>query len=516
MAVSCQRYLPKSSTSPTKLAHLFLLVIFGIGVATTQGVFPSLAAQAATPAPDKPGELTPGEMQADFDWMRAMLEEVHPGVYRYSTKAEMDRMFRAQRAKLNHSMTEQEFMMVASETVANIRCGHTKVSLDDATQAVMEKARKLPLQALVQGRRLMVVTNDTPDDRTIRPGMEVVEINGHKVADIIRRLWPQISADGDIETGKAHDLGGGRFAQYYWILFGDADGFTIKARDIGGSRVTAKLAGVTDAERNTNRNPVNLALLENVGKLMNWSHDNQALRFLKDPDVAEIRIRYFIGNDYPAWVENTFKTLREKGTKSLIIDLRGNGGGDDMYSAMLVSYLTDKPFRFYDRIHVNTIDPSFKEQLEWSADFDRRLHEYTTPDPAGGYLLTAKMHSGLAEQSPGKYPFLGKVFILIDGGSFSGAADVCAVVHHLKRATFIGEETGGGYYGNNSGSMPTVTLPNSKLRIRLPLYEYWNAVPGYAGLRRGTLPDHEVPLRLSSVLRGVDEQLDLALKLAGN
>jgi hypothetical protein len=38
--------------------------------------------------------------------MRAMLEEVHPGVYRYSTKAEMDRMFRAQRAKLNHSMTE--------------------------------------------------------------------------------------------------------------------------------------------------------------------------------------------------------------------------------------------------------------------------------------------------------------------------------------------------------------------------------------------------------------------------
>jgi PDZ domain-containing secreted protein len=97
-------------------------------------------------------------------------------------------------------MTEQEFMMVASETVANIRCGHTKVSLDDATQAAMESARKLPLQVLVQGRRLMVVTNDTPDDRTIRPGMEVIEINGHKVADILRRLRPQVSAEGDLHN----------------------------------------------------------------------------------------------------------------------------------------------------------------------------------------------------------------------------------------------------------------------------------------------------------------------------
>jgi len=516
MPASIQMYLPKSFTSSTKIAHFFLLAIIGLGGATAHGLFPSLAVQAATAAPSKTGELTPAEMQADFDRMRAMLEEVHPGVYRYSTKAEMDRMFRVQRAKLNHPMSKQEFMMVASETVASIRCGHTKVNLDDATQATMEKARKLPLQVLVQGRRLTVITNDTPEDATIRPGMEVVEINGHKVADVLRRLRPLVSADGDIETGKAHDLGGGRFAQYYWLLFGDADLFTIKAKNVDGSRVTAKLAGVTDAERKANRNPVNTVLLENVGKLMNWTRDNQALRFLKDPDVAEIRIRYFIGDNYPAWVENTFKTLREKGTKSLIVDLRGNGGGDDMYSAMMVSYLTDKPFRFYDRIHVNTIDPTFKDQLGWSADFDRRLHEYTTPDPSGGYLLTAKMHPGLAEQAPGKYPFLGKVFILIDGGSFSGAGDVSAVVHHLKRATFIGEETGGGYYGNNSGSMPTVTLPNSKLHIRLPLYEYWNAVPGYAGLRRGTLPDHEIPLRISSVLRGVDEPLDLALKLAGN
>jgi hypothetical protein len=88
------------------------------------------------------------------------------------------------------------------------------------------------------------------------------------------------------------------------------------------------------------------------------------------------------------------------------------------------------------------------------------------------------------------------------------------VIHHLKRATFIGEETGGGYYGNNSGLQTIVTLPNSKARLRLPMYEYWNAVPGYDGRRRGTLPDYLVETKASNLLRSVDEQLELVLKLA--
>ena len=106
--------------------------------------------------------------------------------------------------------------------------------------------------------------------------------------------------------------------------------------------------------------------------------------------------------------------------------------------------------------------------------------------------------------------------MLIDGGTFSTAADFCAVAHHLKRATFIGEETGGGYYGNNSGLGAMVTLPNSKFQVRVPMSEYWNAVPGYEGKRRGTLPDYAVQTTTAGVLTGEDEQLNRALKLAEN
>lgn len=457
--------------------------------------------------------LTAAQTQADFDLMRKALEEAHSGLYRYSSKAEMDRMFEAERAKLTGPLARTEFLPVLMETLAQIRCGHTGLMPDESTQKELAGARMFPLRIAIEGRRLLVQSNDTPDDETIRPGMEITEINGQKSIDILNRILPRLAADGDIETGKRARLQR-TFGQNYWLFVEKTEEFTVKARDAAGPGVTSKLRGVVDADRkkNSTANSLNAGLQAGIAKLQ-WSSENLALRFLKDPEIAEIRIGGFGGSNFPHWMEETFRTLGEKGTRALIIDLRGNGGGADMLGAMLVSYLTDKPFRYFDHIDVKTINPSFKEHSDWSGN-EARLREGMTVNPAGGFLVTAKLHPGVGEQPPGKYPFRGKVFVLIDGGTFSTAADFCAVTHHLKRATFIGEETGGGYYGNNSGMQTIVTLPNSKMRIRVPMYEYWNAVPGYEGKRRGTRPDHVVETKIANLLRGVDEQLELALKLA--
>jgi len=409
-------------------------------------------------------------------------------------------------------MTKLEFLAVVAETLAKIRCGHTGANSDSETQATVANAQMFPLRVLIEGQRLMVVSNDTPDNQTISPGMEILEINGRKSSDIINRILPLMATDGDVETGKRMRIQN-NFARYYWLLVEQVGEFTVKARDAAGKTVTARLAGVKEPDREKSQNPVNAEARASIARL-EWSRENLSMRFLKDPDVAQIRIRGFGGQAYPKWIEDTFKTLRDKGTRFLIIDLRGNGGGADMYGAMLASYLTDKPFRYFDHINVKTISPSFKEHTDWRAEREGQLREGMTPNPAGGFFVTAKLHPGVAEQPPGKYPFLGKVFVLIDGGTFSTAADFCAVAHHLKRATFIGEETGGGYYGNNSGMQVMLTLPNSKMRVRVPMYEYWNAVPGYDGKRRGTRPDYSVETKAANLLRGVDAQLDFALKLA--
>jgi len=450
-------------------------------------------------------------MQADFDLMRKALEEAHTGLYRYSTKAEMDRSFDAQRAKLNREMTDAQFRAFLVETLAYIRCGHTSVSPSASLQTALSTVPKFPLRVRLEGTRLFVLLNHTPDNGTIIPGMEILEINGKTPGEIVGRILPKLPADGDIESGKRFHLQR-NFHNFYNILVEQATEFTIKARDAAGKVITAKLPGVLDTERK-DQNVVNRSANENLAKL-EWSRENVSMRFLKIPEIAQIRIRGFNGRDYPPSIENSFKTLKEKGTKTLIVDLRGNGGGADMFGAMLVSYLTDKPFRYFDHINVKSLSPSFKEFSDWKTEREGELKNGVQANPKGGYLVTARLHPGVAEQPPGKYPFTGKVFVLIDGGTFSTAADFCAVIHHLKRAEFIGDETGGGYYGNNSGMQTIVTLPNSKARVTVPMYEYWNAVPGYDGKRRGTKPDHVVETKAADLLRGFDQQLDRALKLA--
>ena len=100
----------------------------------------------------------------------------------------------------------------------------------------------------------------------------------------------------------------------------------------------------------------------------------------------------------------------------------------------------------------------------------------------------------------------------LDGGTFSTAADVTAVLRSLNRATFVGEESAGAYVGNTSGLNALVVLPNSRLRTSVQMYGYVNAVkPAASG--RGTIPDYVVPRTTSDILRGADEGIVKAIEI---
>ena len=287
MRKTWQHFSPGAALLIRKLQRVAALVTLSCSLLGAASPLTASAIEAGAEA------LTPAQTQADFDLMRKALEEAHSGLYRYSSKAEMDRMFDAERAKLNRSLTSAEFMPILMETLAQIRCGHTGLTPDEGTQKELAGARTFPLRLAIEGRRLMVQSNDTPDDGTIRPGMEIIEINGQKSADLLNRILPRLAADGDIETGKRVRLQR-NFGQNYWLFVEKTEEFTVKARDAAGASVTSKLRGVVDADRkkNSTANPMNAELQAGIAKLQ-WSGENLALRFLKDPDIAEVRIGGF-------------------------------------------------------------------------------------------------------------------------------------------------------------------------------------------------------------------------------
>ncbi len=493
---------PGTGRCPYPLAVLRAFVL--VWIVLEFGTNATAAGRASSVTSDN---VSPDQPLADFDFMRKVLEEAHPGLYRYATATELDRKFAAQRAKLSQPMAKSGCYETFAETLGLVKCGHTSINPDETAMQGWQTARRFPLRVMIEDGRLIVLSNDTPDNQTIAPDMELLEINGHLVPELLRRFARIESSDGAIQTSKWVHIQRG-FAMYYWFLVEQPDSFFVKAKAADGQLLEVKLAGLTRDELGKSENPVNARIRAGMKKI-DWTQDDLAWRFLRQPDLAELRIRSFNGDNFPHWVDAIFKTLAEQGTRTLIIDLRGNGGGPDMHGAMLVSYLMDRPFRYFDHIIAKTIDPSFKAQADWSEERTRELSRETIPGSSGEFQVK---HAGLAEQAPGKYPFRGKVIVLIDGGVFSTAADFCAITHHLGRATFVGEETGGGYGGNNSGAFVHVTLPNTHFQIRLPLYGYWNAVGGDNG--RGTVPDHKVMTKVASLLRGVDEPLEMALKLA--
>jgi C-terminal processing protease CtpA/Prc len=325
---------------------------------------------------------------------------------------------------------------------------------------------------------------------------------------LLNVLLPKVAGDGFIETGRRTRLAR-NLAQLHWLFVEQARSYAVTLRDITGRTISAVLPGIIERERPTIVNPVNATLTANLARL-DGPPGNVALEFLDDPALARLRVRAFAGQGFPAALDTAFSSLRDKGTRALILDLRGNGGGVDEYGALLVSYFVDRPFRYFERIKVTTIAPSFATWLPRTFD---AMRAGTVADPAGGYLVTAAQHPGVAEQQPSGHPFLGKLLVLIDGGSFSTTADVAAQLRSRRRAIFVGEETAGTYEGNTSGLNALIVLPNSRLRLKVMMYGYWNAVQPQDG-GRGIIPDHVVPSRTTDLLRGVDSALEFARTLA--
>jgi hypothetical protein len=99
-------------------------------------------------------------------------------------------------------------------------------------------------------------------------------------------------------------------------------------------------------------------------------------------------------------------------TDALVIDLRNNGGGDPATVALLASYFFDQ------RTHLNDIYDRPKDATT----------EYWTADTLAGT----------------KYGGSKKVYVLVSHDTFSGGEDFPYTLQALKRATIIGETTGGG------------------------------------------------------------------------
>jgi C-terminal processing protease CtpA/Prc len=105
----------------------------------------------------------------------------------------------------------------------------------------------------------------------------------------------------------------------------------------------------------------------------------------------------------------------------------------------------------------------------------------------------------------------GEVYILSGGNSFSASTLVMKALRPQANVTIVGEESGGAAYGNNAWLIPDVTLPNTGVRFRLPLFRLVidkNEQKGY-----GVQPEVFVPPTVPAILRNADYKLEKTIEL---
>jgi len=454
--------------------------------------------------------LTRAQMETDIDALIAALKEAHGGLYRFTSSAELNAWFASSRQKIPASASRIQFANLLREAIAPVRDGHNRLEYDEQTMTQLNAAPLLPFRVLFEGQRIMVLFNDTRDDQQVKPGTEIISINGSPAAEILNRMLSRMTCDGFIETGKRRVLER-TFHTQYWLQVDPSSRFELRCKSTEGKEFTTTLDGITNADRLTarNANPVNAVALKSV-YLPGTQPENIAISFSADSKTATLRIRGFEGGDFRQQLDAAFASAREKGSTGMILDLRGNGGGVDMDGAYLVSQFASRPFRYFDHIKIMTLDPSF---TTWKTDTYSDLKEGTTKAEDGTYRVLPRLHPGVGEQQPVAHPFSGKLIVLIDGNTFSTSADVCAALRGLNRGPFVGEETGGTAEGNTSGLNATVKLQHSGIKLRVQMYGYWNAVKAERG--RGTLPDIAVERKAVDLLNGRDLQLTKAREMLG-
>jgi C-terminal processing protease CtpA/Prc len=331
-------------------------------------------------------------------------------------------------------------------------------------------------------------------------------LNGHPIAEVVSTFLRYLPGDGYSDGRRRSNLEyPDVFGGLYALEYGETEKYVYRLRSADGRERVHEVAGLT---------------LEELEKRMDSLRprpEGPLLSFRFEGEVAVLTVRSFGGRslsadglNYPEFLIQAFQALREKKTESLIIDVRDNGGGNDEYGQLLYAHLAPAPFKYYDRLQMNKEKSEFLRRTS-DPDTGRRLPPLRQ-DEKGRWVRTD--HPNLGIKQPRETVFSGRVYVLMNGRSFSATGEFMTAVFANKRGVFIGEESGAGIGGNTSGIMVGLLLDKSGITVSIPMVGYYMAGDHGPHPQRGILPDHEMIPTVEDILAGRDPVMEFALELA--
>lgn len=475
-------------------------------------LIPFIFSCAASRQYDPNKKYPSSELQEDFALLRNVLEEKHPSLYWYTSKDSMDVLFDQSFQTISDSMTELQFgWEVLAPVLAGIRCGHTGFGMSKDWNRFIKNRQipSFPLFLKVWKDTMMVIGNLNQKDTVIQRGDFVHSINGVSAKEMIAKMFSYMIKDGDANNVNYVRLSN-NFPYFHRNIYGLYQNYMVSFSDSNGNmknHVVPYFSPTSDTSK-TNTATIKKQIVRKPSR----QEKLQQTRSLKiDSSYALMTLQSFSKGNLRSFFRRSFKEIKAKGIKHLIIDLRENGGGEVKRYVLLTKYLRNTPFKVADSVY--SIEKNFKPFTNHISNgfFNNLSLLFSTKKQQDQYY-----HFGYWEKtffSPKhRNHFDGKIYILTDGLTFSASALFCKTLKGQENVTLIGEETGGSGYGNSGIMIPDINLPNTKMRVRLPFFKVVQFEHGEKN-GRGVMPDIEVTTNWRDVLNRVDTQLEVVKKL---
>ncbi len=464
-------------------------------------------------------KYSPEQLQKDYSVYENILEQAHPGLYWYTSKDSMDYYFKWGREQLKDSLTEPDFRKVLAYVISKIGCGHTSVRASKKYNKVIDTARIIrifPLSMKLWNDTAVVAANLNRRDSFLTRGTVITKINGRPMQAIVDSLFKFLPTDGYNTTHKYQTLSNrGSFGSLYSSIFGFSPLYSIQYIDTTGQLKNATIKpyypGLDTFGRSASR-PIRRVPQPSRKERKEMQRNTVRLLKMDTANHTAMMDLNSFGRGYglKGFFRRSFKALKTNDINHLIIDVRGNGGGSVTNSTLLSRFLADHKFKVGDSLYAVTRRKTYSRYIQ--NDFFNRLFMtfFAHKRSDGNYHFRYFEKHYFKPKK--KNHFAGKTYILIGGNSFSATTLFTGSVRNQDNVIVVGEETGGGAYGNNAWLIPDVTLPETKIRFRLPLFRLVidKNIPKNG---KGVQPEVESKPTTEAVRRGLDYKLDKTMEL---
>ena len=398
--------------------------------------------------------MTRAQAVEDIDFALKALADIHPDLYWRSDPADIARRQQEVVAALPEKPTKLDLYIGLGELTSLFNDAHVAVT-ELPVHLRGSEGRSFAVSYFGTGGRFpasldpyaegLRVRDVPPRQVLLAPGDTISSINGVPASEILERLMAL--APGSAETKRYEARM--RLPVTLWEIGIKAPFQVALAASNTRAMRTVILDGWT---RDDGTPPGTLTQTEPI-KYEVLTDGIGLIRFI---DMTESPERF-----YDRLLE-IFRRISKNPPKGLVIDIRRNPGGNSLLGAMLLSFVTEKPYRLFTERHWK-VSRTCQEWYATESDRDpQHLKPYLAARP--GQILDAQLKEKRPQMSTLAYK--GPVAALIGPGTFSSAAILADAMSTYHLATLFGRPTT--EPANQYGEVCEAPLPNSGIHVGGP------------------------------------------------